>query len=303
MKVLTLAVFMATVGFPALADATLDAVVSANYPADLHAFAVVHHLQEKRQQAYGTLTVGGIEYIVAAYSNGEIGAVVLLEKTDGTYVADQEMSRPLSGTKPAVTTEDLDHDGTYEAVVRFDTSKGNSQTWIYKVLPKQLQVISPRNTFGGSELMFPDMLDFTGEGVMDLVEDHVFGSVSDPTVRHDHYVLSNGTYVAAEPLDYYGIFYRSKAAPAPETVTFSISPSAVGKPYRLSVLNGGASGKDFRVASGTIAVNGIIVSPPSDFSESRTAWTVPVTLQEQNTVTVTVGGKLGGRIGVAIRHD
>jgi hypothetical protein len=302
MNLLRIAFTVAATILPTAAVPTLDAVVSSNYPADLHDFTVNHRLEEHREQAYATISADS-EYIVAAYSNGHTGAVVLLQKSGATYLAKQEISHPISGSSPVVTAKDLDHDGISEAIIRFDAGKGASVTWICRVSTGQLTVISPRNKFGGSELLFPDIVDFSGDGRMDIIEDHIFGSRSDPTIRHDRYVLQNGTYAAAAPLDFYRIFYRSKGSPGTETVTFAIPKSDLSKPYRLTVLNGGSSGKELRVASGTITLNGIVVSPSSDFSESRATWSVPVVLQEQNTLSVKVAGQPAGRVGIAIRHD
>ncbi len=288
---------------PLCADAPLDSVVASNYPSDLHDFVVSHHLREKKQQAYASVSSQGIDYIVAAYSNGHIGAVVLLEKSSAGYVVDDEKSRPIAGCDPVIEMMDLDRDGIPEAIARFDTGKGGSQTWIYRINRKALQIISPTNRFGGTELLFPDIVDIAGDGTKDIVEDHIFGSRDNPTVRHDHYVLRNGVFVVAEPLDFYQVFYRSKDKPVAETASFSIPQAGVGSSFKLTVINGASSTSDFRVASGTVTMNGVIVSPPSDFSESRSAWTIPVTLQQDNTITVKVDGKPRGRIAIAIRHD
>ncbi len=208
---------LATV-LPTASSSTLDTIVSSNYPADLHDYTVSHRLEEHREQAFAIISADS-EYIVAAYSNGHTGAVVLLQESGATYSFKQEVSRPISGSAPVATAEDLDHDGIPEAIIRFDTGKGASATWICRVSSGQLTVINPRNKFGGSELLFPDLVDFNGDGRIDIVEDHVLGSRSDPTIRHDRYVLQNGNYVAVAPLDFYQTFYRSKGSPGTETAT------------------------------------------------------------------------------------
>ena len=77
----------------------------------------------------------------------------------------------------------------------------------------------------------------------------------------------------------------------------------IGKAFRLIVGNGGQGGVPLRVGAGAITLNGTVVSPPSDFSESRGSWTVPVTLQEHNTLSVKLDGKPASRIAIAILHE
>jgi hypothetical protein len=286
-----------------IASASLDAIVSANYPADLHAFSVAHRIAESREQAYAVLSSQGVDYVLAAYSNGHTGALVLLERTSAGYVVDDTIIQHISGTAPMITTPDLDGDGVPEALVAFDTGRGASATWVFRVAGRRLVNITPRDEFQETELLLPSVVDFDGSGIMHLIEKHIYGSRKHPVVRNDHYVLTASGYAPAAPLDFYDVFYREKSAPTARTVKLDIPQAQLGQPFRLTILNGDSSGRDYRVASGTVRLNGVVVSPPSDFSENRVAWSVPVSLQTHNTLMVTVDGKPRSRIGIVVRHD
>jgi len=282
---------------------TLDAVVAAHYPQPLAAFAAKHHLQDQRQQAYVTIRDGGAEYIVAAYSNGHVGAVSLLERADDGAKVDCTMVKAI-GSRPEIELQDLDGDARPEVIVRFDLGgRGGAETWIYRIANKQLTLISPVMKEGNTLLGFPHIVDFGRQGAMDLVDFDVEGRGDETTVSYIHYILTNGSYVEAEPLDFYQIFYREKGQPVTEVAEFDVPANLVGKRFRLIVGNGGQSGPRLRVAGGTISLNGVVVSPASDFNESRGSWSVPVVLQEHNTLAVRLEGTHASRIAIAIVHD
>jgi len=93
----------------------LDSVVASHYPAFLASQADVHRYGDQKQQTYVELAAGAVRYVVAAYSNGEIGGVVLLERRGDGYRVDTEItheSGPLIvGGKPELKTRDIDGDG------------------------------------------------------------------------------------------------------------------------------------------------------------------------------------------------
>lgn len=288
---------------------TLDQIVAAHYPAELiRGAAAMGDPDNTRQQAYVQLTIDTREYVVAAYSTGGsmgtgLGALVLLEHADGAYRVDDAVTRSIGGDDPALRAIDLDADGRPEVIVTFDQGKGGVETWIYRVANGRLVGIGPLNPQHGSLLLVPEILDLDGKGSMDLVQDLNYGSKRDPKITHAHFALRNGVYVALEPLDYYSTFSRGNGKPVSSTETFTVPANVLGKPFRLTVSNGMEFGRSARVASGSITVNGVVVSGPSDFSESRAVWSVPIMLSEQNAISVTLGGKPGGCIAVAIRHD
>jgi hypothetical protein len=139
---------------------------------------------------------------------------------------------------------------------------------------------------------------------MDLVDSSNVGeSRDDPVIVHEHYALRDGVYVELEPLDFYEVFFRGKAIPVTKQETFEVPAGIQKKVFRLTIINGGFNGPSYRVSAGSLALNGTVVSPPSDFSEQRGSWTVPVKVQPSNSLAVRVEGKPNARIIVAVRHD
>ena len=239
--------------------------------------------------------------VVAAYSNGETGAVVLFAQNGaGGLTALDTVTDKLTGSSPAITAVDVDSDGIAEAVVVFEQPRGGSATWIFRLADQKLTLISPTNDSGGSILVSPQMLNLRGTGALDIIENIVSGSRQDPEVQPALFTLQSGKYVAGDHVDFFHVFYRDKQTPSVETANFTIPVESVSDHHRLLVANGGSSGADYRVASGVIRLNGVVVSGESDFNENRASWSTPVPLQAENTLTVELRGKPRGRIAVAI---
>jgi hypothetical protein len=290
---------------PAIAEPDPSAIVAANYPHDLAAQLAKDGADspENRQQAYVLIPASGADYIVAAYSNKIRGAVVLLQKTATGYTSAQIISSRLGDREPHVDSLDIDGDGVPEAVVTYEYGmRPEIETHIYRLVDGRLVLISPTERHGNSAIGYPHFLNL-GNGVLDLVNDRIEGTREKPFVVHEHYVFSNGAYVAAAALDYYKVFYRDEGEPGTSTSKIVIPAAAIGKPFRFVVVNGGSSGKEYRVSSAKITLNGVTLASPSDFSEQRGSWTIPVSLQQSNTLTVQLDGKPRSRIAVAIKHD
>lgn len=287
------------------ASTATDEVVSAAYPSQLTDIAKEHHYDERREQGYASISIGGTNYVIAAYTNGHVGAVSLIDASATPAATRQVIRDAQTGTHPRVKTVDLDGDGVAEAIVRFTLGpRGGAETWIYRVQQGQLVSIGPVDAKGHSLLGDPAVVDFNGNGVMDLVDaSNVGESRDDPVIVHEHYVLQKGGFVAAEPLDFYELFFRGKAAPVTKEEAFDVSPDALKKPYRLTIVNGGFNGDAYRASAGSVSLNGAVVSSQSDFNQQRRSWTVPVNLQATNTLAVRLEGQQSGRIIVAIRHD
>jgi hypothetical protein len=291
---------------PALAVAATTAeIVAAAYPSQLSEIASQHHYTEQRGQAYATMSVSGTSYIVAAYTNGHVAAVALIDGSANPPVTKQVIRDHQTGVEPSVTAVDLDADGTPEAVVTFTLGpRGGAETWVYRIQEGQLVSIGPSDAQGHSLLGDPDILDFDGAGIMDLVNSVNIGeSRVEPVIVKEHYALQKGRYVALQPLDFYEIFYRAKAAPVADNETFSVPSDALQKPYRLTVINGGFNGPAYRISAGSVALNGVTLTGPSDFGRQRSSWSVPVTLHANNTLAVFIDGQPKSRIIVAVRHD
>src|SRR5712692_1780847 len=107
------------------ASPTLDEIVAANYPDQLSKFTAKHHLDDTRQQAHVVVTVSGKEYIAAAYSNGGIGAVALLERTPNGARVDDLIRDHQKGTNPVIHAVDLNGDGHPEIIAIFAGARGS----------------------------------------------------------------------------------------------------------------------------------------------------------------------------------
>jgi hypothetical protein len=303
MQAFAVALAFAASSFGATSTSSLDTLVAANYPRTLTARATRDHYVDAHQQKYAVVGAKSEQLIVAAYSNGHVGAVTLLAQQTNTGTLLDSAPFPFLGSAPDVWLRDLDGDDSPEAVVQFDIGKGGAQTWAFKILDRKLKLITSVDKHLHTTLTLPDFISM-GEGrALDIVEAVNLGSRQDPDIHHFHFVLQNGRYTEAAPLDFFEIFYRSKGTPQTEAVDVDVASDALAKPYRLVISNGGQSGADYRVSSGEVRVNGVLVSGPSDFGQNRAAWTIPVSLQQHNVISVRLDGKPSGRAAVAIRHD
>jgi len=292
--------------FAAGSTSDLPAVVTANYPQDLAAQLARDGADtpDNRQQAYTRISSPTGDYIVAAYSNKVKGAVVLLHKENTGYTVVQEVSERIGDREPQVESVDVDADGVPEAVVMYEYGmRPTIETHIYRLADGHLQLISPTEKHGNSSIGYPNFLDLNGNGILDLENDRLGGTREKPVVVREHYVFSNGKYVAAEPLDYYRVFYRDEGQPATRTSKITIPAASLAKPFRMVIVNGASSGHGYRVSAATVTLNGVAVASPSDFSEQRSSWSIPVSLQQSNAITVGLEGKPRSRIAIVIRHD
>lgn len=293
-------------GVAAHAAGPLDSVVASHYPDVLSSDAAKRHLEEKRQQAYVELSSKGVDYIVAAYSNGEIGAMALLEKTREGYRVDQEISgvgHPIWAHEPEVAAADMDADGTPEAIVHFSVplNRDPCAAWVLRVADGRLTTISPTGNTGDSAIGCGDFVDLDGQGVFDIID--TIGVPHGHTLIpfHKRYVLRNGKYVPVDPLDYHEVFWGGDEAAV--TRKFSVSPESLQRQPRLVIINGDERGSTSRVSVAKVTLNGATIASEQSFGQGRATWTVPVALLQQNTITVRVDGKPGSRLTIAVRHD
>lgn len=76
------AMFVALLTLTTIASAEeIGDEVARHYPAALSTFAQEFHLKERRQQAFVQIKSGQKRYVVAAYGNDALGAIVLMEST------------------------------------------------------------------------------------------------------------------------------------------------------------------------------------------------------------------------------
>jgi hypothetical protein len=289
----------------ATAPADLGQIVASHYPTVLSAALAEDgdDTPANRQQSYVPIAADGMDYIVAAYSNRATGAVVLLQKKDGSYVDVQEIAARLGEREPHVDAVDVDADGIPEAVVTYEYGmRSATEAHIYRLAHGQLQLISPTDGDGNSIIGFPRFLDINGNGVLDLENDR-WDSVTPPVVVKERYTLQNGKYAAAQPFDFCRTFYRGSGKPVTDRANIAIPQSLVGKPFRLVIVNGGSSGEELRVSAATISLNGATIANQSNFSQQSSSVSVPVSLQQTNVLGVMLDGKPSSRVTIIVRHD
>src|SRR5213075_2988502 len=120
----------------ASASTAVDKIVSADFPASLNEYAAEYKVKLLPQQAYVAVSIDHRPCVVAAYSNGHIGAVLLIDAETGAVL--NAAPESFVGTTPEVELHDFDGDGVSDVLVRFDIGKGGTQTWLYRVVDKTL---------------------------------------------------------------------------------------------------------------------------------------------------------------------
>ena len=282
--------------------APLDSVVASHYPHFLSEQAALHRYDDHRQQTYVELSARGIGYVVAAYSNGEAGGLVLLEMTSDGYRVDSEITREfgpiIEGRNPKLETLDVDGDGIPEIIARFDDSfRRSPHSWVFRVANGHLRLISPTEESGWPVLGLPKFLDLNGNGTRDMIDNVVVSrELDDVKIEQAHYALRDGMYVELEPVDDYEMFFTDEAKPV--TKKFSVSGAAVRRMTKLVIVNGDELGAPYAVSSGTVTLNGKAISVGPGTRVVR------VKLRRDNLLSVSLrGGKHGSRVGVVIRHD
>ena len=173
----------------------LDTAVRANYPTALTQAATRFHYTDLKQQAYTSVPVAGGTYVVAAYSNGHVGAVVLLEQSTGGLKMNDALFGAL-GKDPEIKLRDVDADGNNDVVVVYNTGRG-SETWIVAINGGKFVVMNPVEKEGHTLLSHPHLVDLGRNGAVDLVDVSVSGRGEDAVANYTHYVLANGKYIEA----------------------------------------------------------------------------------------------------------
>ncbi len=273
---------------PLNASDQLADVVAANYPANLTAAASPWHYADAHQQAFVPITTPTAHYIVAAYSNGDIGAVLLLLKgKNGAYTVVDKANDFIFGKNPTVESIDIERNGVQEAMVTLENGRASASTWIYGIASGKLALLNPLDDDGVSALVLPYMVDL-GNPALDLVDHAKVGEPS--TLTTLHYVFVKGKYIAAPPLDFYSVYFPTPVfAKQQLTSEFSIAPSLIGRAFQLVIVNGGGcTDPCCRAQHLTITLNGIKVGSGNEVEERRMV-TIPVSLQQDNTLKVDFG--------------
>jgi hypothetical protein len=242
---------------------------------------------------------GTKDYIVAGYSNGFSADVLVLRKTVGgslTLVAGPQLK--LTGSEPRVEARDVDGDGRQEVILELQDARGNWGMYILKWDALTLKSIEPRGQYD-SLLVNADLIDTNGDGLLEAINAPAASFLNDqPTeVRAQIFSLSGGRYSGTPRYAFYKSRFRRLAGP-PQTVTDEFFLNSPRPGFRIAGVNG-AYGSP-RIASGTIKLNGVEVVSQNQLNQQVGYLTVPVTVQQNNTIEVTLSGTPLGAILVLV---
>jgi len=290
---------------PCVRAASLDAVVASFFPNRLVQLTNDEGTSPLRYQSYESTSFDEPDqsYIVATYTNGFYGAVRVLKSVAGGWVLAAEPSFDgMTGKFPEVVLRDVTGDGTPEVIAAFADERGE-RDWIFQWQNHELKLISPTVTVDNtrfSELSNVELLDTDEDGVPEVIDaKRITDGSGDASPVDTLLKWSNDHFAVVGQIAYRGIFNRGlKGQPSLQRDTFSLAQPAPH--YQLTVINGGMRGAKYRTSSAEIRLNGILVVPASEFNQQRAVITVPVTLAEENSISVSVAADLGSQIAIVL---
>jgi len=249
---------------------------------------------------------GALDFIVAAYSNGFSGAVVVLRKQGTSAVQVAAPSFPLmGGIYPNVTMLDVDNDGRPEAIVSFSSARGSGADWILKWNGTTLQSIGPtsvdRRGNIATLLSEAEFIDLTRDGVLDAISAPQSGPLSDgiPVAGIlSVFSLANGVYRQSSiTFNIFATFLRSTGEPVAAVRRFSVgNPSGQ---YVMTIVNGDRRG-GHRVSSAEITLNRVVVARPQLFNQQVRRLRIPVTVSTSNVLSVALRSAPGSQLSIGI---
>lgn len=254
---------------------------------------------------FDTLPSGDPKTIIAGYAEG--GIQVIQEQGDGSHGVVFQLTEEflLGGLKCRMRLIDLDGDGTNEIKASFTGMRIFTADWYFRWDGLQLINLGPTtqdpppytvlSTTGLADLDHDGTLEILSQGDSSLLPTEE-GFVPTPPV--EVYKSLGGPYTFDRTLASLGMFVRDKGEPQTETQSISLAAQPTGS-FVLRVINGRHDGSN-RVASARIMLNGEEVLSPDFFSQQVEFLTIPVTLQRNNALKVTLDGKPLGTIIITI---
>jgi hypothetical protein len=307
-------VIILVLGSGAPAQDTEDALVRQFFPQWLAAEANKELAQGGPTpfQAYAfqdaDLNGTGIaDFIIAAYSNGFSGAVVVLRKVGTSAVTVAAPSFPLmGGVYPSIRMLDVDHDRRPEAVVSFTSARGQSADWVLKWNGTTLQSIGPVSVEPDGNiatlLSEAEFVDLNGDDTLEIISAPQSGLSSNGQEAKEGlrvFSLANGTYTdSGITFNLFATFVRGVGPPNAAVRKFAVPDPANGQ-YLMTIVNGNNNG-DNLASSATIVLNGATIAGPNLFNQRRRTFQIPITVAAANTLTVTIAGAPASEITVGI---
>ena len=258
---------------------------------------------------FDSFSDGTPQTIIAGYSNGANGAVRVIRAGDNHVysVVYEPGNLDLDGVDCQAELVDVQGDGVKEVLIAFRSFRGPSGDWIFRWDGSQLRSLGPttmdEDGFESSVLSDSSLIDFDHTGPLSLIALANATRPEDgaPAVVYNVYKLSGYKFVFDKPLLYSSPFVRRKGEPETVKETFPLPGSSAG-PYTLRVINGERDGSR-RASSARIVLNGVVILSPDHFSQQVEFLSIPVNLQPQNTIEVTLAGTPLGQIWISIEDE
>ena len=236
---------------------------------------------------------GQEDYLAAAYSNGTIAAFRLIKGTsEANAVLIAEANDPLLGGdgQPDIELVDIDNDGVPELALEFPR-----ESWIFKYSAGALQLFAPTrmSKFGPtSNLGTIAFADLDGDGKLEILE--IMRDANAPYVVFS--LDASGKWVKqANPPLLADRFERADGAPVTDLRNFRAVPGS----YVLHIVNGDQSKKSV-VTSAEVKLNGATIFGVNDFKKAQRTLSAPITLKEENSLTVELRSDPQSTISVSI---
>jgi hypothetical protein len=290
-------------------DATIKAIVDQHFPQALVLRAQEDNYRLNRRSCFSVYARrdGIAQTIAAGYVDGALS--ILERQENGTYTtialvtpADNPF---MVGEGCQIRAVDLDGDGKQEIRLGLSGSAGGTADWFFRWNGVSLTNIGPTDEDGLTELYMTEVLDLDHEGNLEVVgmgeikqlySDEVTGFWPEP-VRHV-YRYSGGMLVKDRTLSYLKSFQRSTQKPETEKVTLDFEQAPTTQ-FQLRVINGERDGGR-RLSSGQIRINGAEVVSSSQLNQQVEFLNIVVSLQQRNTIEVTLAAKPEGTLLLTI---
>jgi hypothetical protein len=273
-----------------------DQVVANAFPASLTSGKGVH--EQWWTFATVDLNHSGQPLLVALYTNGSRAALEVVSRSGNVLSTSQV--KAMKGNRGEIELVDLDHDGTPEILAHLYGGHGANRpdTWVFAWRNSGLSLVSPMQTVRGNEITLLGQtaaVDLKGDGAKELLAfpGVVFdGDGNDVSGNTLVYSYSSGALQRADASYVYAEeFHRRAAKPEASSDTFK----AMAGKAMLHIIQG-----DTPVTSGHITLNGTEVATPDSFKSNVHAFTLPVTVATQNTLSVQLDGQPGASVLVLI---
>lgn len=249
---------------------------------------------------YVTLTLGDAPRIVAAYTNGFVGSVMVIDPSEPPSVVSEFAPRGMGGTTVSVSALNLIPGAPDEVVVSFGGAKGGTLDWMLSATRDSVTMIGPQHRT--ADQIFPAIvdarfLDLDSDGALEVIGS--YPAIAEDPDDAPHLIVEavrfapDGSYTLSEGF-HYGEYFRGREKPEVETDTFTALPADAELVVRNGFDDVPAS------TSGWIKLNGDMIVTPAAFQKGSRVSRVPVRLQESNELQVELAGKPGSGIAVFI---